>query len=225
MPPEARLRVSFGFRFAPDAMPNRWFAPLAVAFSIALSACAPMTSPPAGSGGVTEQATIHLVPIGDFPRATADRLAAAIGARFGLSVRIQPRVSLTKQMIDYARRQVPAQEIFDVLEPKRTLLLKGARGVIIGLTTYDMYIRGIDWTFAFAAREAPALAAVSTWRMDETHYGKRADDELLFARLEKMVAKSIGALYLGLKESDDPASGMFGAVRSLEDLDRIGARF
>lgn len=204
-------------------MLTRVFAPFAAVLAILLSACAPMPSPP--GGGEAAAATIHLVPIGDFPRATADRLAAAIAKRFGLAVRIEPRVSLTRQMIDYARRQVPAQEIFDVLEPKRTRLLKDARGVIIGLTTYDMYIRGIDWTFAFAAREPPALAAVSAWRMDETNYGRRADDDLLFARLEKMVAKNIGALYLGLKESDDPASGMFGAVRSLEDLDRIGAKF
>ena len=175
-----------------------------------------------GSAG---QGTVYLVQIGDFPKETADKLGVYIQERFKLPVVRLSRISLTKQMIDYARRQVPAQEIFDVLEPKRLQLLKNSKGMIIGLTTYDMYIRGVDWEFAFAAREAPSLAAVSSWRMDVLNEGQRANDELLLARLKKMVARTVGATLLGLEDSADPKSGMFGSIRTVADLDAMGEQF
>lgn len=176
---------------------------------------------PRGAG----QAVVYLIQIGDFPLDATDKLAAYIQQRFKLQVTKLPRMSLTKQMIDYARRQVPANEIFDALEPKRLRLLKESKGLIIGLTTYDMYIRGIDWPFVFAAREAPALAAVSSWRMDELNEGKRANNELMLARLKKMVAKNVGIMLLGYEESQDPKSGMFGPVMNVEQLDAMGEEF
>jgi len=179
----------------------------------------------AQSPAVAPAATIHLVPIGAVGAELRDRLADYLEKRFTLPVKKHPQISLTKQMIDYTRRQVPAQEIFDVLEPKRAQLLRDGRGIVIGLTAYDMYIKGLDWEFAFAAREEPSLAAVSTFRMDEANQGRRGDEALLLARLEKMTAKLIGALALGLPDSSDPASGMYGRIRNLEDLDRISATF
>jgi predicted Zn-dependent protease len=201
---------------------------LMVALSVGLMACAGpganRIGPAEGSAGAAGK-IVYLVPFGDFPRDALAKLGAHLEQRFQVEVHNLPRVSLTKQMIDYARRQVPAQEFFDVLEPKRLQLLRDSSGIIIGLTTYDMYIRGIDWEFAFAAREPPALAVVSTWRMDETNYGKRADETLLSARLRKMVSKTVATLLLGMKESEDPDSGLYGGIRSLADLDRMAERF
>ncbi|GAB4179859.1 MAG: hypothetical protein OHK0026_13420 [Rhodocyclaceae bacterium] len=202
----------------PETMIQRLFACLLALFVLASPAHA-QASP------AVPAMTVHLVPIGSFSPERIDRLAAYLEKRFGLAVRKHPQVSLTKQMIDYSRRQVPAQEILDVLEARRIEWLRQERGIVIGLTSYDMYIRGLDWDFAFAAREEPALAAVSTWRMDEANLGKRSDEERLFERLKKMASKMVGALALGRPASEDPASGMFGAVRSLEDLDRMGEEF
>ena len=58
--------------------------------------------------------------------------------------------------------------------------------------------------------------------MDPGNTGPGPDDELLFARAEKMVAKNIGVLYLNRAPVSDPHSVMYGNVLSVSDLDVMG---
>jgi predicted Zn-dependent protease len=93
------------------------------------------------------------------------------------------------------------------------------------LTQEDIYIREETWRYAFAYRRAPGYALVSTARMDEALYGNPSNEELLKARLNKMVAKTIGQIHYHLPLSEDPRSAMYGRVLGPQDLDRMTDAF
>ncbi len=173
-----------------------------------------------------ERPVVYLVPFGDISQEVVDQVALHIENSHGLRVIIQHRKSLTKQMIDYLRRQAPAQEFVNFMEPRfvRTERKTGD-AIYLGLTNYDMYVAGLDWEFAFAARKAPGVAIVSNYRMDPTSYHETEDVPLTIARTKKMVSKMIGHLYRELPESDDPNSLMYKRIRTLADLDRVSDKF
>lgn len=171
-----------------------------------------------------DRPVVYLVPFGGVPQELVEQIAAHIEQAHGLTVSKQHRKSLTKQMLDYLRRQVPAHELIGFMEPRYLRAAKAGKAIYLGLTAYDMYIEGVDWEFAFAARKPPGVAVVSTYRMDPVSYGEVDNPSVTLARAKKMVSKMIGHLHLGLADSDDPGNLMYGRVRSLADLDRLGDR-
>lgn len=208
----------------PGSALRRWRA-FAACACLLLAGCASLPVADAQAADANERADVVLLPFGDIPNATVEQLAAHIRDTHKLVVSIAQRKSITKQMIDYERRQVAAQEFIAYLEPRYFRQQREPRAVYLGVTNYDLYVQGLDWEYAFAARKPPGLAVVSGYRMDPFNFDQPPNDALVLQRMRKMVSKTLGDLHFGLKDSDDPKSLMYGGIRTLEDLDRVGDAF
>jgi predicted Zn-dependent protease len=203
--------------------PAAWAATalaLALAASVAIGARAgraqDLPKPVDASLGVC------LVPIGPVPPAVVADLVAHLRAKLGLAITVLPPIAAEHAALDRDRVQVIAEELGGSLRG----LPQHARNVLIGLTTYDMYIRAIpSWEWAFAHRDGERVIVISTARMDEANWGRPSAPERLRARLRKMVAKNLGLVYYGLRQTSDRRSVLFGPILSLEDLDSIGEDF
>jgi predicted Zn-dependent protease len=165
---------------------------------------------------------IDLVGLGDAPPSLLERLQASFRAEYGLTLDILPALPVGQDALDQSRQQLIGDRLLG------TVSGRAARNqpddVVIGITQGDMMLQGEpDWAFAFSTRDASTHAGViSIARMDPRNVGLGPDDELLFARVEKMVAKSIGVLYLNRPLVPDPHSLMYNNVLSVADLDAIG---
>lgn len=165
---------------------------------------------------------IHLVGFADFPTSLLDRLQTSLSADYGLPVSVSAAIQVGQDAFDQRRQQLIGERLLQLVSGQRART--NPDDVVIGLTQDDMMLQDTpQWRFAFSTRSASANAGViSIARMDPRNLGAPANDELLFARVEKMVAKSIGVLYLDRALVPDPRSVMFDNILSVNDLDVMG---
>ena len=162
--------------------------------------------------------SVFFVPVGDFPRAEAEALAAHYDEKFGMAVGILPSLVLPRLAYDTTRRQVVAERVLDAVSATyRQAADPGS--VVIALVDRDMYIADSTWRFAYGLRAKGHLAVVSTAHLDDGLLGNKTQ------RLQKMVTKDIGILYFGLPQSDDPKSVLYKDVLGPIDLDRMSEDF
>lgn len=164
---------------------------------------------------------VGIVPIGPVPPALVADLVRHFRSKLGLEIGVLPPISVTPAALDRDRVQVVAEELGGSLRG----LPQHRRNVLIGLTGYDMYVRALDWEYAFAHRDRERVIVISIARMDEANWGRAPSPELLTTRLRKMVAKNLGLVYYGLRQTSDRRSVLFGPILSLDDLDSIGEDF
>ena len=88
-----------------------------------------------------------------------------------------------------------------------------------------MYIRKYNWQFAFTFRMFDKYAVVSIARMNPVNLGHQADEELLRARMRKMVTNNIGLLFYHYQQNDNPRSVLYGNIGGIEELDAMGEEF
>jgi predicted Zn-dependent protease len=161
---------------------------------------------------------VVLAPIGDFPQDTARQIAERFRSKYGLAIQAGPTVPLPSESFDAERGQVDSDVLMSTLERE----FPDAGTVVIGLTSADMFIRDVDWRYAFSNRRAPRLAVVSLFRMDRGCLGIRlADEETRMARLRKMVGKNIGVLFYKLPQSSHPRSMLYAYIGGPQELDTI----
>jgi predicted Zn-dependent protease len=180
---------------------------------------------PSCSTSPIEQVDIYLVPVGRFSSALVSELADYYKQKFNLRVSLLPAIELEARAIDENRRQVIAEELIEVIKQKHEHLAANSRAIIIGLTSNDMYIRGVNWQFAFSFREYGKFTVVSCARMDPVNLGQGPDDNVLRSRLRKMVTKNVGILYFGHSQNDNPRSVLYSQILGVEELDAVGEDF
>lgn len=165
---------------------------------------------------------IDLVGVGDFPAPMLDRLRTSLSAEYGLTVNVLPSVRVGEDAVDEQRRQLIGERL--LLAMNRQVVRSGPDDIVIGVTQNDMMLASNpEWRFAFGVRdESVHVGVVSIPHMDPQNVGPGQDDELLFARVEKMVAKYIGVLYLRRPVMPDPRSLMYDNIRSVADVDAMG---
>jgi predicted Zn-dependent protease len=142
------------------------------------------------------------------------------GIRVGVLAGLRPPASA----FDQTRQQWIAQALAGEIRsayPKRT----SVGSVVIGVTSGDMYIRGLSWRFAFGDRASGNVGIIATRRMNPEYYGLAHDDELFRSRLEKMFVRYLGFLVLGRPDSRDPFSVLRSSILSLDDLDLMTNQF
>lgn len=191
--------------------------------AVATRPIAPTAATGVNGGGSAH--ALYLVGLRDFPNPVVLRLQAYFQDHYGIAVTVAPAVPLDDDVIDLDRRQLVAERLIDVVAAR--IPPHAAGDVFIGLTQYDMMIQAKpEWRFAFSNRDlARNIGVISTARMDPQSFNLRPDDELLFERTAKMVAKSVGVMYLGLAPSNNPKSVMYDNVLSADDLDGMGHEF
>jgi predicted Zn-dependent protease len=188
----------------------------------------------AGFGAVTAAAQrtprpdLYVIGIGSPRPELVDNVAAEIQARLRLSVGLLPPLELDPRAYDARRSQVIGERLIDAIKYRNPALTADARARVIGVTAFDMYMdaRRAEWKFAFAVRSPDRrIAVISHARMDPVALGGASNDDLLRARLRKMVLKNVGIIYYGLRASNDPRSVMFNNVLGVDDLDRMTEEF
>ena len=197
-------------------------APAAASTSAPPAAPVERTAAAPGAQATPRARALHLVAFDEFPPALLDRLAAYFRDKYGIALTVLPAVSVAPDAVDLRRQQVIGERLIEAIAAAAPAGEPGS--VVIGLTEYDMMLQDMpQWRFAFSDRdESRGLAVISTARMDPRSFGLPDDQDLLFHRVAKMVAKSVGILYLGLPPSADPGSVMYNNILSLQDLDRMG---
>lgn len=159
---------------------------------------------------------VVLVPLGAFPINRANEIAAREAAAYGLPISVAPTLPIDAFTVDHGRGQLVGELVAQsiaIAHPE-----SGARTLVIGLTTSDIYIAGRpDWSWAFGLRNQSGVAVVSSARMARP---LNVDGE--WNRLTKMVTRDIGFLYYGLEATGDRSDILYDNILSLDDLIRIG---
>ena len=175
---------------------------------------------------VVPGARVYLVPVGQLPEQWVGALVGYYRTKLKLVLQPLPPLPLDRGALDYARQQVVAEEVIALLKRRLPKQVADPGAVVIGLTTYDMYIRGVpSWEWAFAFRADGHFAVVSSARMDPANWGERGDALRLRTRLRKMLSKNLGIMVYDLPQSRDRRSVLYGPILSLADLDSIGEDF
>lgn len=196
---------------------------LAAALSTALLSC--------GREGERRQPVprggpVYLVPVGEPEPPFLDELARHYAQKLGLRVVVLASVPIEEVAVDHDRDQLILEELLALIRRRYPAEAADRTAVMIGVTVYDAYIRSYTrWKWAFSLREDDQFAVVSTARMDNQNYGLGRNDEVLTARLRKMISKNLGIMYYGLGQSTDRRSVMFGPILGVDDLDSVGDDF
>ena len=157
---------------------------------------------------------VLIVPIGPFPLDRLQDLPHDYAAAYGLSMTIADPIPMPAPAFDPIRRQYVAEDLIAAVNAAQpTTRAKGV--ILVGVTTADLYIRGIDWDWAFALRQEGATAVVSVARMPNTNKLNRWK---LFAT---MMTRQVGFLCFGLPPSDNPYDVLYRDILSVSDLDRL----
>ncbi len=194
----------------------RSVGPLLACFLLASVSCG-------GSSSAGQK--IYFAAVGEMRSVHLDVLQAYYKQRYDLTIEILPPIGLEPMVVDERRRQLIAEELIELMKRRYPEHARSPQSILIGITEGDMYIREVDWRFAFAKRDGDRFAIVSSARMDPVNFGYLPDEELLQTRLRKMLSKNIGIMYYKLPQKSDRRSVMFGPILGIDDLDSMGEDF
>ena len=170
---------------------------------------------------------IFFIPLTDFPASELQPLADYYRSKYGLEIEVKPNLRVTSTQYDSDRQQFIAEELAALMRRTYPASKEAGKAVLIGVIGDDMYIKKMNWNYAFAyRRDEDRVAVVSSARMN---YGFlslwQASKETQQSRLRKMITKNIGVLYYNLPLSNNPKSVMYGKVGGPQELDRMGEDF
>jgi predicted Zn-dependent protease len=168
---------------------------------------------------------ILFVPIGNFPTTSLQKVADYYKETLGVHIDLSLTMPFDEVMMDRRRGQFIGEELVNQMRMHYPVQTKNQRIMMIGFTRGDMYIRHMDWRFAFAYRESGRFAAVSTARMDPESFGLPPDDSILVRRLIKITSKQIGLYFYGLPERQEKTSVLFSPILGVDDLDTVAMDF
>jgi YD repeat-containing protein len=138
-----------------------------------------------------------------------------------LDVKVLPPIVLTVAA-DPSRRQYAGEDLIRAMKASSPALAGNPRAVVIGIIEEDIYIRKLDWDYAFNYREGN-FAIIGTARLQPLLSGRSS--ELLAMRTRKLITKNIGLLAYRLPLSSDPTSVLYGSIQSVKDLDLVREEF
>jgi predicted Zn-dependent protease len=166
---------------------------------------------------------VYVVPVDGPSEGVASRLVRALPRRVPVRACATPSFRLDPAAVDHQREQLDAVIVADQLARAFQDVRGIAPATILGVTAFDMYSSAFatdPFDFGVAKQflqQKQGFAIVFTARM--------GSGEALSRRLETMVMRYVGLLYIGLPESSSPTSALAPSVGTLEDLDRLEPRF
>lgn len=164
---------------------------------------------------------VYLVPIG--LAESLDWAPSYYRSKLGITVKVLPSVSVDPKLIDATRSQVNAEKcIEDYFSRTYPDLFRDPSALIIGVTSEDIYIPSLDWSYAENLRRDGRFAVVSTYRLHPFALLERLNSEWLTSRLQKLLTKNVAMLYFNLPMSSDYTSMLSGGVLSGREIDLMG---
>jgi predicted Zn-dependent protease len=157
---------------------------------------------------------VTVVPIGEFPANQLEHFPHDYAAAYGLTITIAEPIELPAGAFDARRQQYVGQDLVAAVNAAYPRA-RAEGAILVGVTAADLYIRGIDWNWAFALSQEGSTAVISVARMPST---KKIFRWKLFAT---MMTRQLGFLCFGLPPSDNPYDVLYRDILSAEDLDRV----
>jgi YD repeat-containing protein len=190
--------------------------------SRALDLLSPVVQPSLASR--KSEARIYLVPINSVQGLGLDELPDFYRTRHGLSVQLLEPVPLDPKARNTARKQLIFEELIRLMHARYPQLAKDKSAFLIGITDEDMYIKTNNWNFAYTAYSPKERAGVvsSARFIPEPLAGK---ENLLRARIRKMVSRTIGFVVFELPRSNDPSSVMYRDLYGSASADLMSDSF
>ena len=165
---------------------------------------------------------VYLAPIGLDPAESLSWAPGHYKAKLGIDVVVLPPTPWETRLVDAERRQLNADKAVDLLKRRFPDIAKDPFNILIGVTSADMYIPGLDWQYAENMRDEGRFAIVSSARFHPLL--EKLNPDWLSSRLQKQLTKNIVMLYFGLPMSSDYTSLLSGGVVSGLEIDRMSGR-
>jgi YD repeat-containing protein len=187
-----------------------------------LDLLAPITQPSLASR--KSDARIYIIPIGSVQGLGLKELPDFYRSRHGLSVQLLEPVPLDAKARNTARKQLIFGELVRLMHARYPQLAKDKSAFLIGITDEDMYIETLDWNFAYTAyRREKRVGVVSSARFIPDPLA--GNENLLRARIRKMVSRTIGFVVFELPRSNDPSSVMYRDLHGSSSADLMSDSF
>jgi YD repeat-containing protein len=169
-------------------------------------------------------ARIYLVPIGNIQGLGLEELPGFYRSRHGLSVQLLEPVPLEARAYNTARKQLIFGELIRLMQTRYPQLAKDKSAFLIGITDEDMYLETVNWNFAYTAyRPQERVGVVSSARF--IPHPLAGNENLLQARIRKMVSRTIGFVVFELPRSNDPSSVMYRDLYGSASADLMSDSF
>jgi predicted Zn-dependent protease/uncharacterized RDD family membrane protein YckC len=165
---------------------------------------------------------VCLVPLGQIRPDLVQNLVDHWG-QYGLSITVLTPSAVPSDIVNPGRGQFDAPTLIDYMGSLFPDAFSDPSAVVIGLTPIDLFDQGSHFRYVFGVKGTTAnpKAIISTLRMNPAAYGESPNDELLFSRARKLLARYIGLLYYGLPLSSDRRSPLYESIRGPADLDSM----
>lgn len=119
--------------------------------------------------------------------------------------------------------QYPAEDYFPLAARVGRMLHEvSPRTYYIVLTDRDINSKSRNFRFQYSSHSPMANTSVlSVARLLYTNIGAPAANEVVGARVAKMLLRIVGEMRMGWKRSSDPADLMYAPIMSMDDVDRM----
>ena len=165
---------------------------------------------------------VYLIPIGLDGREPLDWAPAYYRAKFGIEAELLPPIPLPEELVNPVRKQVDADKCVEYITNSHLEVASDPSSILIAVTSRDMFIPSLNWSYAENYRDGARFAVVSSARLHPPDFLARWNPEWLHSRLQKMLTKNIAMLYFDLPMSSDYTSLLSGGVSSGPQVDFMG---
>lgn len=194
--------------------------------SLAPTAAAPEApTPPAHGARPRADGRVYFVNVGA-PEVGAEELARHFRRKYGVAVTVLPDFKVTDEVRwpGSPNSRVVAERLVGVLAREHPGIAGSKNDLLVALAE-DFSVRSSERIYNFAYDLWGRFALVSAEALRPSTYCEPEDKELLAARVRKVVARHLGALYFDLPPSEDPRSPLYARASCVDDVDYQGEDF
>ena len=163
---------------------------------------------------------VYFVPLGLDEGESLDWAPAYYKARLGVDVVVLPPVPFDPKLMDPERNQMNADKCFGFMRQQHPEIAGDPSSLLIAVTSTDLYIPALGWSYAENSRRDSRYAIISSARLHPPLLGLW-NPEWLNSRVQKLMTKNIGILYFDLPMSADYTSLLSSGVLSGIQIDEM----
>jgi YD repeat-containing protein len=169
---------------------------------------------------------VYIVPLGSVPEVGLSELPQYYREKFNLSVELLDPIPLEESVYDRAEGKVVDDELEELLKRRIPRIANDPAAVLIGITAEDMYIRGKGTSSMYNRYSIRGrFGFVSTFLLTRRRFEAPNRDELLRARVRKLISRDIGISAYRLPMSDDPTSVLSDSIGWVGNIDLLSESF
>jgi YD repeat-containing protein len=164
---------------------------------------------------------VYLVPLSLNSDEPLDWASSYYKAKLGIDVSVLPQPKLDLEVANQGGNQLDADRCLDFLERQYSNLVQDPNNILVGITSRDMRIPSLGWSFGENLRSEGRFAILSSSRLRLSAPLKWLNPEWSSSRLQKLLTKNLLIMYYGLPMSSDYTSVLSGGRLSGWEVDRM----